>query len=79
MAHFIIPGQVVYGADIYVAGNGEDRATCGKTPETPCKTVEGATARAANGDVILLDGRVGWNTMQFCKVLHHTDTHVGGP
>ena len=56
------------GADIYVAGNGEDRGNCGKTPETPCKTLHGALDTATDGDIILLDGRIGWDTSQFCKV-----------
>lgn len=45
------------GSDsIHVAGNGEDRGGCGKTPETPCQTLQGALRAAKAGDVVELDG-----------------------
>ena len=64
----ILAVQKTDGSDIYVAGNGEDRSNCGKTQETPCKTLDGALTRASDGDAILLDGLIGWDTSQFCKV-----------
>ena len=64
----IVAAQKTDGSDIYVAGNGEDRSNCGKTQETPCKTLVGALTRASGGDAILLDGLIGWDTSQFCKV-----------
>ena len=68
----LVAVQKTDGSDIYVAGNGEDRSNCGKTQETPCKTLDGALTRASDGDAILLDGLIGWGTSQFCKVRSST-------
>ena len=52
---FIVFSGTAEESSIYVAGNGEDRPGCGKTPETPCQSLQGALFRADPGDTILLD------------------------
>ena len=54
-------------ADIHVAGNGEDRKNCGSSPDTPCRTLEGALYAAIEGDTILLDAASHHNRTQYCR------------
>lgn len=66
IAIFYVTGHAS-GADLYVSGNGEDRPRCGKSLETPCKTLEGAISFAQENDVIYVDARQPLDSAEFCK------------